>query len=119
MKIILTTIIPKVNFKLGSIIDIYNSQKSNYTWLVNQDIDLKKVPNFYPSFWEDVKLYTFGETNDIILAPRQSDVNQLYDIHPSIHYNADYTAKPMDIVFISYGTVVLGGDLNADVSYVP
>ena len=95
-------IIPKVNFKLGSITDIYNSQKAHYTWLVNQDIDLKKVPNFYPSFWEDVKLYTFGETNDIILAPRQSDVKQLYDIHPSIHYNADYTAKPMDIVFISY-----------------
>ena len=95
-------IIPKVNFKLGSIIETYNEQKTNYTWLVNQDIGIDQIPNFYPSFWEDVKLYTFGDTNDIILAPRRKDINQLYDISPSVHYEADYKPRPMDIVFISY-----------------
>jgi hypothetical protein len=60
------------------------------------------IPDFYPSFWEDVKLYTWGKTNDVMLVPRQKKLKQFYDVKRSIHYELDYKIKPMDIVFISY-----------------
>ena len=60
------------------------------------------IPNFYPSFWEDVKLYTWGKTKDVMLVPKQQDLKQFYDIQRSVHYDLDYDVKPMDIVFISY-----------------
>jgi hypothetical protein len=60
------------------------------------------IPDFYPSFWEDVKLYTWGKTNDVMLVPRKEKLKQFYDVKRSIHYDLDYKIKPMDIVFISY-----------------
>ena len=68
----------------------------------NKDLDLKLIPNFYPSFWEDVKLYTWGKTNDIMLVPYEKDLKQFYDIDRIVHYDLDYDIKPMDIIFISY-----------------
>lgn len=79
----------------------YNKD-SFYRWFVNKDIQDITLPNFYPSFWEDIKLYSFGETKDIILAPYQKDIKQFYDIERSVHYDFDYNVRPMDIVFISY-----------------
>lgn len=38
-----------------------------YAWLYNKDLDENLIPDFYPSFWEDIKLYTWGQTNDIML----------------------------------------------------
>ena len=60
------------------------------------------IPDFYPSFWEDVKMYSWGKTKDVMLVPKQKDVIQFYDIPRSVHYDLEYAVKPMDIIFISY-----------------
>lgn len=73
-----------------------------YAWLYNKDLDENLIPDFYPSFWEDIKLYTWGQTNDIMLVPRRKELNQFYDIDRIVNYDLDYHVRPMDIVFISY-----------------
>ena len=96
------SIITKIAFDISDPITPYKENKKYYTWLFNKELDLKLVPNFFPSFWEDVKLYSWGKTKDIMLVPNQDNVEQLYDIKRSVHYELEYTVKPMDIVFISY-----------------
>jgi len=73
-----------------------------YRWLINKDIQHVKVPDFYPSFWEDVKLYTWGRTNDIMLVPGGFEIQQFYDIPRRVHFEMDYPVNDLDIVFISY-----------------
>ena len=73
-----------------------------YSWFVNQDLKNVNIPNFYPSFWEDEKMYTWGETKDIILAPTMKSIKQFYDIERSVHSDLEYEKQPMDIIFISY-----------------
>lgn len=95
-------LVSKSAFKLQ---DPYHTYKNNphfYTWLYNHDLDENIIPRFYPSFWEDVKMYTWGKTKDVMLVPKQEGVKQFYDIQRSVHYDLDYDARPMDIVFISY-----------------
>jgi len=95
--------IPKTAFKLKDPYLAYNiNQPDYYKWLHNKDLDPKNIPNFFPSFWEDVKLYTWGKTKDIMLVPHKENLSQFYDIDRIVHYNLDYDVKPMDIVFISY-----------------
>ena len=95
--------IPKTAFKLKDPYLAYNNnQPDYYKWLHNKDLDPKNIPNFFPSFWEDVKLYTWGKTKDIMLVPYKENLSQFYDIDRIVHYNLDYDVKPMDIVFISY-----------------
>lgn len=96
------SIISKIAFNTSDPITPYKENKKYYTWLFNKALDSKLVPNFFPSFWEDVKLYSWGKTKDIMLVPRQDNVGQLYDIQRSVHYDLEYEVKPMDIVFISY-----------------
>ena len=91
-------LIAKTSFKLKNPYIAYETNTSFYSWLYNKDLDQSVIPNFYPSFWEDVKLYTWGETNDVMLVPKQKDVKQFYDIQRSVHYDLDYEVKPMDIV---------------------
>ena len=96
-------IIPKVTFELADPYQAYyNQEPMYYKWLHNKNLDSAMVPNFFPSFWEDVKLYTWGETNDIMLVPYKENMQQFYDIERIVHYNLDYKVKPMDIIFISY-----------------
>tara|TARA_Y100000748_G_scaffold246719_1_gene211243 strand:- start:321 stop:1622 length:1302 start_codon:yes stop_codon:yes gene_type:complete len=92
----------KTIFKLKDPYKTYGSEKRLYKWMVNIDLDTKIVPNFYPSFWEDVKLYTWGKTNDVMLVPQTDDLKQFYDIDRIVHYDLSYDIKPMDIIFISY-----------------
>ena len=95
--------IPKIAFDLDDPLTFYKkTEPTLYRWMHNKDLDPSKIPNFYPSFWEDVKLYTWGPTKDIILAPYNADLEQFYDVPRSVHYDLDYDYKPMDIVFISY-----------------
>jgi hypothetical protein len=95
--------IPITSFKLKDpCLAYHNSEPNYYKWLHNKDIDKKHIPNFYPSFWEDVKLYTWGKTNDIMLVPYKENLKQLYDIDRSVHFDLSYDVKPMDIVFLSY-----------------
>ena len=96
------SIITKIAFDISDPITPYKENKKYYTWLFNKELDLKLVPNFFPSFWEDVKLYSWGKTKDIMLVPNQDNVEQLYDIKRSVHYELEYKVKLMDIVFISY-----------------
>lgn len=93
--------IPKKGFKLDNILEPYRKNNTFYTWMTNVDLE-QDVPNFYPSFWEDLKMYTWGDTKDIMLVPKQNDLQQFYDVRRSVHYDLDYKVRPMDIVFISY-----------------
>ena len=95
-------VITKTAFKLQDPYKAYETNANFYSWLYNNDLDISVIPDFYPSFWEDVKLYTWGKTNDVMLVPRQKKLKQFYDVKRSIHYELDYKIKPMDIVFISY-----------------
>lgn len=94
--------IAKTSFELSNPYVPYRENDNFYVWLHNSDLSPEQVPNFYPSFWEDEKLYTFGETNDIMLVPKKQNLKQFYDIDRIVNYESDYTARPMDIVFISY-----------------
>src|SRR6056300_193295 len=72
--------ISKTYFKLG---DPYESYKNNnffYQWLINKDLKELDLPDFYPSFWEDEKVYTWGQTKDIMLVPHRQSLRQFYDI---------------------------------------
>ena len=95
-------VITKTAFKLQDPYKAYETNANFYSWLYNNNIDISVIPDFYPSFWEDVKLYTWGKTNDVMLVPGKKKLKQFYDVKRSIHYDLDYKIKPMDIVFISY-----------------
>jgi hypothetical protein len=89
-------------FKLSDPVTSYQKTGTEfYTWMINRHCDAD-IPNFYPSFWEDEKMYTWGETKDIILVPSGKDIKQLYDFDRHVHFDYDYETKPMDIVFLSY-----------------
>ena len=94
--------IPKTHFKLKDPIGAYNTDKSLYKWMINIDIKDNELPNFYPSFWEDVKMYSWGETKDIMLVPGDKEIKKFYDIDRSVHFEMQYNIKPMDIIFLSY-----------------
>ena len=94
--------IGKSYFKLGNPFKAYHVNTEFYTWLVNNDIKDVDLPNFYPSFWDDEKIYTWGDTNDIMLVPGCKDIKQFYDIDRMVHFDLDYNIRPMDIIFISY-----------------
>ena len=98
--------IPKTRFKLKDPYKAYQKCGHIYQWMVNNDLsdDISsfKFPDFYPSMWEDVKMYSWGKTNDIILVPYKENLKQFYDIDRSVNFNLAYEIKPMDIVFLSY-----------------
>lgn len=95
--------IPKTAFKLRNpYTSYYNTPPYYYKWLHNNDLSDKDIPNFFPSFWEDEKLYSFGKTKDILLVPHKDNIEQFYDIERTVHYDHDYSVRPMDIIFISY-----------------
>ena len=95
--------IVKKQFSLAQPYEALEDTKENlYTWLYNKDLKKSQLPEFYPSFWEDIKLYTWGKTNDIMLVPNCIELKQFYDIDRIVHYDLDYKVRPMDIIFISY-----------------
>ena len=93
--------IDKTVFKLGNPYEAYTNTPRSYTWLVNKDIQDTPTPNFYPSRWEDEKIYTFGKTNDIMLVPYRENLKQFYDIDRMVNFDYDYDVKHMDIIFMS------------------
>jgi hypothetical protein len=94
--------ITKTIFKLKDPIKAYDGSNSFYQWMLNKDLENTSPPNFYPSFWEDEKMYTWGETKDIMLVPGGRQLKQFYDIDRSVHFELDYDARSMDIIFLSY-----------------
>jgi hypothetical protein len=94
--------IGRTTFKLQDPYAAYKTNDQFYTWMTNKDLADIALPNFYPSFWEDEKIYTWGDTNDIMLVPHRPNLTQFYDIDRSVNFELDYDAKPMDIIFISY-----------------
>ena len=94
--------IGRTNYQLKDPVKAYNTEKVFYKWMVNNDLRETALPNFYPSFWEDEKMYTWGKTKDIMLVPGDRDIKQFYDIDRSVHFDLEYETKPMDIVFLSY-----------------
>ena len=88
-------------YQLKNPIEAYKKNNFFYKWMVNNDLKTT-IPNFYPSFWEDEKLYSFGETKDIMLMPGNKDIKQFYDIDRHVHFDYEYEVKPMDIIFLSY-----------------
>ncbi len=89
-------------FKLQDPYSAYKTDDQFYKWMVNKDLTGVQTPNFYPSFWEDEKVYSWGDTKDIMLVPHRTDIKQFYDVDRSVHFDLDYPIKPMDIIFISY-----------------
>ena len=94
--------IPVTTYTLKNPMEAYKTTNFFYKWMVNMDLKDVTLPDFYPSFWEDEKLYTWGKTKDIMLLPGNRDIKQFYDIQRSVHYDYEYEVKPMDIVFLSY-----------------
>ena len=94
--------IGRTNFILKDPMKTYDINKLFYKWMVNNDLREIALPNFYPSFWEDEKMYTWGKTKDIMLVPGNRDIKQFYDIERCVHFDLDYDIRPMDIVFLSY-----------------
>jgi len=94
--------IGRTNFTLKDPIKAYNNAPAFYKWMINKDLANNDLPNFYPSFWEDEKMYTWGKTKDIMLVPGDRDIDQFYDIDRSVHFEMEYETKSMDIVFLSY-----------------
>ncbi|MEK9699285.1 MAG: hypothetical protein VW270_26140, partial [Candidatus Poseidoniales archaeon] len=95
--------IPTSMFKLKDPYDsYYKSEPNYYKWLHGKDIDPKGLPNFFPSFWDDIKLYTWGKTNDIMLVPHNDGLKSFYDFDRIVNYDLDYRVSPMDIIFLSY-----------------
>ena len=94
--------IVRTTFTLKDPIKAYNNAPAFYKWMINKDLANNDLPNFYPSFWEDEKMYTWGKTKDIMLVPGDRDIKQFYDIDRSVHFDLEYETKPMDIVFLSY-----------------
>ena len=101
----------KTYFKLNNPMQAYGANTNFYTWMINKDLVDFDAPNFYPSFWEDEKLYSFGKTKDIMMMPGTRDINQFYDFDRSVHYEYDYPVKEMDIIFLSYD------EPNADLNW--
>ena len=94
--------ISRTTFTLKNPIDAYHNNTTFYKWMINKDMLEGKIPNFYPSFWEDEKMYTWGDTKDIMLLPGNRKIKQFYDIERCVHFELPYTSKAMDIVFLSY-----------------
>jgi len=89
-------------YSLKNPIETYHSNRAFYKWMINKEIRDVPIPNFYPSFWEDQKMYTWGDSKDIMLLPGNLKINQFYDIKRCLHFNLEYETKPMDIIFLSY-----------------
>ncbi len=97
--------ITKVPFPLRNPVETYNETAPHfYKWMINMNLPTAGItlPNFYPSFWEEEKLYTFGETKDIMLVPHKDKIEQFYDFDLVVHKDYEYPVRPMDIIFISY-----------------
>jgi len=94
--------ITKTFFKLKDPMEIYNRSSEFYTWMINNDLKDTAKPDFYPSFWEDMKMYSWGNTKDIMLVPGLMKIKQFYDIDRSVHFELDYDVRPMDIIFLSF-----------------
>lgn len=94
--------ITKTTFQLKDPVKAYKTEKTFYTWMINNDLADINLPDFYPSLWEDEKIYTWGKTKDIMLIPGNKDIEQFYDIDRSVHFELDYKSRLMDIVFLSY-----------------
>jgi len=91
----------KAVFNLKNPYTTYEQNKVFYQFLINRDIQKLDVPNFYPSFWEDEKVYSWGKTKDIMLVPYRENLKQFYDVDRSVNFEMEYDVKPMDIIFIS------------------
>ena len=94
--------IPKTLFKLQDPMESYKGINNFYSYMIHKDLRNLDKPNFYPSFWEDEKIYTWGKTKDIMLVPGKKELQQFYDINRSVHFDLDYKVRPMDIIFLSY-----------------
>lgn len=81
--------ITKIYFKLDK---LWNENSGHYyAWFVNKDLKDIKIPNFYPSFWEDQNAYTWGDTKDIMLIPNDVDWSK------QINFDYEYLIKGMDM----------------------
>jgi hypothetical protein len=93
--------IGKTYYQLKDPMNAYHTNKVFYKWMINRECGVN-IPNFYPSFWEDVKMYTWGSTKDIMLVPGDRNIKQFYDIERCVHFDMEYEHRPMDIIFLSY-----------------
>ena len=97
------TELKKIYFNLGDPVESYNQESKNfYSYMINKELFEVELPNYFPSFWEEEKLYTFGKTNDIMLIPNKKSIKQFYDYTKKVNLPYEYEIKQMDVIFISY-----------------
>lgn len=85
-------IITKTAFDLSDPYEAFMKQEPHfYVWLKNKTCEAD-WPNFYPSFWEGIHLYSWGATHDIILAPIEHKGSNIH------FYDYEYETRPMDVV---------------------
>ena len=93
--------IVKAEFDLKDPYVEFNKSENYYIWLKNAHCK-SDWPNFFPSFWEAEKIYSWGKTKDILLVPYRNQIKQFYDIPQHVHFEKKYPVKPMDIIFLSF-----------------
>lgn len=96
--------IPFVTYEGDDLITVIKQHefKHPYTWFYHKNYDVV----YNPSIWgeKDKKIVSFSPKNDYVLVPREAKnyiSTQAYD-YPYISKMPTLTAKPQDIIFISY-----------------
>jgi hypothetical protein len=98
-------IISKIAFDLSDPVSPYKENGKYYTWLFNKKLDPGLVPNFFPSFWEGIKMYSWGATKDIMLVPKQT-IENFHDIKQQQHFELEYSVRKMDVVDLKNDSVL-------------
>ena len=75
--------------------NIFGSEERHWTWLINHNLADWELPNFYPSFWEQESVYTWGKTNDIMLICNEVDWTK------HINFDLQYPVEKLDIFEIA------------------
>ena len=81
-------------FRLEDPYQTFNKERHLYRWYVNKDIHDIELPNFFPSFWESNKIYTYGKTKDVMLLPNTFDI----DTTQIIERELEYPIRKMDSI---------------------
>jgi len=90
-------------FDLSDPVESYNAHfQDHYVWMINKDLLGIDHPDFFPSFWDGVKMYKFGDTGDVLLCPGGREIKQFYDFKYIVNMPLEYTVNNMDVIFISY-----------------
>ena len=97
-------LITKTEFKLTNPMEPYKDNSKFYIWLKNISLRDVKYPDFYPSFWEGVMMYSWGKTKDIMLVPKM-EIDDFLGL-PHVNFELDYDVKKLDVFRLDEDTML-------------